>query len=98
MDRRTQIGFAAAREPGEKSEKAENLLSAAPERERRVQPRRKRRTPDSIEVFESDIAERSRNLLCIIDLHRRALGHGSAGIDHEIYVHLFFRGKHLQQE
>src|SRR5918994_3451886 len=59
---RQQIGFAAAGEFCEKIKKAENLLAPATDGQRQAQTRRKRRAADTIEIFQTDIAQRSRDL------------------------------------
>src|SRR6266576_6832423 len=98
MNRCAQIGLAAARKLAEETKQAKHLLSSSPERQRRLQMRRKGRTADAIKVFETDIAQRGGDLFGVVDLRRRTLGHRSAGVDQQINVDFLLSREHLQEQ
>ena len=49
------------------------------------------------QILEADVTQRRGNFFGIVNLRRRAFGHGSAGIDQQVNVHLI-GGKDLQQQ
>ena len=98
MNRAAQIGFARAGQLGKKIKHAEDLLAPAPQGQRLVQERRERRAADSVEIFQTDIAQRRRDLLGVVELRRVAFGHGAAGVDQQIDIHLLFGGEDFHQQ